>query len=129
MRIPVEYLASLFSAGDTERIKIVLRRLAAMRTYMREEEMIADDEKRDVGTGDMDPAAIRRMYEILAIARLSDRFVIPPKRGEIGKDPHKWQGGDGFPVDLGETPDSALNPEFTGATPGLPIHMVPGAKS
>jgi len=126
MRIPVEYLASLFSAGDTERIKIVLRRLAAMRTYMREEDMIADDQKRDVGTGDMDPAAIRRMYEILAIAKLSDRFVIPTRRGEVGRDPHKWQGGDGFPVDLGETPDSALNPEYTGATPGLPIHMVPG---
>ena len=36
LRIPVEYLAELFTAGDTARVDAVLRRLAAMRSYMRE---------------------------------------------------------------------------------------------
>ena len=35
LRIPVEYLAELFTAGDTEIVTGVLRRLAAMRAYMR----------------------------------------------------------------------------------------------
>src|SRR5687767_1862349 len=35
LRIPVEYLASLFTAGDTEVVTDVLRRLAGMRSYLR----------------------------------------------------------------------------------------------
>ena len=35
LRIPVEYLAELFTAGDTEIVTGVLRKLAAMRAYMR----------------------------------------------------------------------------------------------
>ena len=36
LRIPVEYLAQLFTAGDVEPVNRVLRRLAAMRGYMRD---------------------------------------------------------------------------------------------
>ena len=35
LRIPVEYLAELFTAGDTAPVTAVLQRLAAMRSYMR----------------------------------------------------------------------------------------------
>ena len=35
LRIPVEYLAGLFTAGDTAPVTAVLQRLAAMRAYMR----------------------------------------------------------------------------------------------
>ena len=35
LRIPVEYLAELFTAGDTDVVDGVLRKLAAMRAYMR----------------------------------------------------------------------------------------------
>ena len=36
MRIPLEYLAGLFTAGDTAPVELALRRLAAMRSYMRD---------------------------------------------------------------------------------------------
>ena len=36
LRIPVEYLAELFTAGDTAPVHAVLRKLAAMRSYMRD---------------------------------------------------------------------------------------------
>ena len=36
LRIPMEYLAGLFTAGDTAVVEGVLRRLAAMRSYMRD---------------------------------------------------------------------------------------------
>ncbi len=45
LRIPIAYLAELFTAGDTEVVAGVLRRLAAMRCYMR-------DIIRGVTTGD-----------------------------------------------------------------------------
>ena len=41
LRIPVEYLAELFTAGDTEVVTNVLRRLAAMRSYMRTSTWVA----------------------------------------------------------------------------------------
>ncbi|PRC58425.1 nitrate reductase subunit beta, partial [Mycobacterium sp. ITM-2017-0098] len=36
LRIPIESLAGLFTAGDTAVVEGVLRRLAAMRSYMRD---------------------------------------------------------------------------------------------
>ena len=36
MRIPVGYLAELFTAGDARRVRDVLARLAAMRSHMRD---------------------------------------------------------------------------------------------
>ena len=36
LRIPIDYLAWLFTAGDPEPVRQVLRRLAAMRAYMRD---------------------------------------------------------------------------------------------
>jgi len=135
MRIPVEYLASLFSAGDEERIRLILRRLAAMRMYMREHSMVADGQRQDVDTGDMDGRSIERLYEILALAKLKDRFVIPPRRGEMGRNPYEWQGGDGFPItDDIEPSDEAID-ELLGASAGsgatipmLPLHMVDGTQ-
>src|SRR5699024_12804455 len=34
LRIPVEYLAELFTAGDTETVRLVLRRMAAMPAFI-----------------------------------------------------------------------------------------------
>ena len=45
MRIPVEYLANLLSAGDTEVIRGVLRRLAAMRGHMRKREVLGEHDE------------------------------------------------------------------------------------
>ena len=79
---------------------------------------------------------ISRLFEILAIAKSKDRFVIPARRGEVGRDPFKAQGGAGFPVDFSKKPEfSADGP--TGATassgsemPVLPVQMVdPGCGS
>ena len=45
MRIPVEYLANLLAAGDTEVIRGVLRRLAAMRGHMRKREVLGEHDE------------------------------------------------------------------------------------
>jgi nitrate reductase beta subunit len=36
MRIPIEYLAELFTAGDPKPVRDVLARLGAMRSFMRD---------------------------------------------------------------------------------------------
>ena len=35
MRLPIEYLANMFTAGDTEPVKKSLQKMAMMRSYMR----------------------------------------------------------------------------------------------
>lgn len=35
MRLPIEYLANIFTAGDTKPVKEALQRMAMMRSYMR----------------------------------------------------------------------------------------------
>ena len=54
MRIPMEYLAGLFTAGDTAPVELALRRLAAMRSYMRTSRR-QPDERGDPGFRGHDP--------------------------------------------------------------------------
>ena len=51
LRIPVEYLANLFTAGDVEPVNGVLRKLAAMRSYMRDVNLGREPDALDPGRG------------------------------------------------------------------------------
>jgi len=82
LRIPVEYLAELFTAGDTAPVTAVLQRLAAMRSYMRDLNMGREaDPTIPEGVG-MDEASMREMYRLLAIAKYDERYVIPTAHAE-----------------------------------------------
>jgi nitrate reductase beta subunit len=73
LRIPIGYLANLFTAGDPEPVRRALHRLAAIRTHMRsvqlDEDAVSDDDLED-------------LYRLLAIAKYSDRYVVPPAHAE-----------------------------------------------
>jgi nitrate reductase beta subunit len=102
MRIPLEYLANLLSAGDAGVVRDVLRRLAAMRSYMRKREVLAVDDAevaREVG---MEPQQLEDMYRLLAIAKYEDRYVIPQAHTELARQLSEMPGacsldGDGGP--------------------------------
>ncbi|MFV0462091.1 MAG: nitrate reductase subunit beta [Nostocoides sp.] len=82
LRIPVEYLANLFTAGDTAQVERVLRTLAAMRSYMRDvnlERATRSDIPASVG---MSEEELREMFRLLAIAKYADRYVIPTAHAE-----------------------------------------------
>jgi nitrate reductase beta subunit len=78
LRIPVAYLAELFTAGDPAPVTRVLQRLAAMRAYMRDVTLgdRAPDESVAEAVG-MTGAELTAMYRLLAIAKYEDRYVIP----------------------------------------------------
>ncbi|MFD0558935.1 respiratory nitrate reductase beta subunit [Stackebrandtia endophytica] len=81
LRIPVEYLAELFSAGDPAPVTAALQRLAAMRSHMRAVnlEQTPDPDIADrVGLTARD---ITDMYRLLALAKYDDRYVIPTAYG------------------------------------------------
>jgi nitrate reductase / nitrite oxidoreductase, beta subunit len=77
LRIPVEYLAELFTAGDTETITTVLRRLAAMRSYLRDLTLGRPGDQTIPASVGMTGDAMYAMYRLLAIAKYEERYVIP----------------------------------------------------
>jgi nitrate reductase beta subunit len=77
LRIPVEYLAELFTAGDTDVVTGVLRKLAAMRAYMRDVSLGRDGDPSIPESVGMSEELVYSMYRLLAIAKYDERYVIP----------------------------------------------------
>jgi nitrate reductase / nitrite oxidoreductase, beta subunit len=82
LRIPVEYLAQLFTAGDPEPVDAVLRRLAAMRAYLRDINLGRDTDESIPAAVGMTGEQIYDMYRLLALAKYDERYVIPPAHAE-----------------------------------------------
>ena len=81
LRIPVEYLANLFTAGDTGPVRSSLRRLAMVRSVMRAHQLGQDPAVHAADVGLTDEAA-EDLFRLLAIARYEDRYVVPPAHAE-----------------------------------------------
>ncbi|WP_091017883.1 nitrate reductase subunit beta [Paenibacillus amylolyticus] len=96
MRIPVEYLANLLTAGDTDRIREVLRKMAVMRIHMRNQQTGKTSESELLERVSMDAQEVEDMYRLLAIAKYNDRFVIPPAHREEVEDLFSEQGSCGL---------------------------------
>ena len=76
LRIPIQYLAELFTAGDTTVVDGVLRRLAA-RSYMRDINLGRETQPHIPAAVGMSEEQIYEMYRLLAIAKYEERYVIP----------------------------------------------------
>jgi nitrate reductase / nitrite oxidoreductase, beta subunit len=82
LRIPVEYLAELFTAGDPRPVEAVLRRLAAMRSYMRDINLGREPDETIPEQVGMSAERMYEMYRLLALAKYEERYVIPPAHAE-----------------------------------------------
>jgi len=82
LRVPAEYLANLFTAGNPGPVRRVLRTLAAVRTLMRAGQLglaVPDGLAESVGATEAD---LEDLYRLLAIAKYDERYVIPPAHAE-----------------------------------------------
>lgn len=82
MRIPLEYLANLLTAGEVEPVELALNRLTALRRWKRAlDRKLPECESimSEVGLSEIDA---QEMYSMLALARYEDRFVIPTSHRE-----------------------------------------------
>ncbi|HET9254623.1 MAG TPA: nitrate reductase subunit beta [Pseudonocardiaceae bacterium] len=77
LRIPVEYLAELFTAGDPGPVRAALGRLAAMRSHMRRVNLGEPVRPEIAESARLTPTEIEAMYRLLAIAKYEHRYVIP----------------------------------------------------
>jgi len=111
LRIPVEYLANMLTAGDPEPVRVALRRLAGMRSYMRAKTLAGTTDPGEApGTGfslslqtaGMTTPQIERMFRLLAIAKYDERYVIPQTHAEAPGGAYAAQGACG--ISAGATP-------------------------
>ncbi|MFC5929256.1 nitrate reductase subunit beta [Cryobacterium melibiosiphilum] len=86
LRIPVEYLAGLFSAGDVKPVESSLRKLAAMRSFMRDINLGRDENASIPESVGMTATEMKAMYRLLAIAKYEDRYVIPKAHVETARE-------------------------------------------
>jgi nitrate reductase beta subunit len=84
-RLPMKYLASLFSAGDTGKVTEVMKRLMAVRLHRRGV-TVGDLNAAEIALSlkevQMEPATADAIFRLTALATFDERFVIPPAHRE-----------------------------------------------
>ncbi|MEX6507598.1 nitrate reductase subunit beta [Jiella sp. M17.18] len=96
LRIPLQYLANLLTAGDEEPVALALERMLAMRGYMRAKTIDGRLDEALAGRVGLTGETIEEMYRYLAIANYEDRFVIPTAHREWNEDNYDLRGSCGF---------------------------------
>jgi len=82
LRIPAEYLASLFTAGKVEPIQRVLRKLTAVRAMMRAHQLGQPADASLATAAGASPTDLEDLFRLLAIAKYTERYVVPPAHRE-----------------------------------------------
>ncbi|MEC0563052.1 nitrate reductase subunit beta [Bacillus spizizenii] len=96
MRIPIDYLAQLLTAGDTDHIRSTLKKMSVMRQYMRAVQTNKSIDPPLISSVGLTEQQIKDMYRLLAIAKYDDRFVIPSSHREEVSDLYAEQGSCGL---------------------------------
>ncbi|GII03304.1 nitrate reductase subunit beta [Planobispora takensis] len=110
LRIPIGYLAELFTAGDPAPVRAVLRRLAAMRSYMRRINLGQERDESIAAEVGMTGEQVEGMHRLLALAPYGERYVIPKAHAEQGAQLEElatgcsldYEGGPGMNGPFGE---------------------------
>ncbi|MFC8714886.1 nitrate reductase subunit beta [Streptomyces sp. NPDC057197] len=82
LRIPVEYLANLFTAGDTTVVEGVLRKLTALRAHMRARQLGDPTSAALLERAGASAADLEDLYRLLAVAKYDERYVVPKAHAE-----------------------------------------------
>ena len=96
LRIPITYLANLLSAGDEKPIRLALKRLAAVRQYMRSVRVEESVDSEVLDSAGLTVEAAQAIYRLLAIAKYDERFVVPTLSRTDGEGLYTDQGRCGF---------------------------------
>ncbi|WP_347351629.1 nitrate reductase subunit beta [Intrasporangium sp.] len=82
LRIPLEYLANLFTAGRVDTVRSVLRKLAVVRAVQRAGQLGLTAKDELPATIGATATELDELYRLLAIAKYDDRYVIPKAHAE-----------------------------------------------
>jgi nitrate reductase beta subunit len=84
-RLPMEYLARLFSAGNVEPVRLALKKQYAIRLFKRMEtvgDMDVSVVKQALAEVGCSEAEAEQIYRLTSLATVDDRYVIPPMHRE-----------------------------------------------
>ena len=84
-RLPMKYLASLFSAGDTTVIQNTLKKLLSVRWHRRAVtvgDITREESNKVLQEVDLSPETADDIFRLTSLAHHADRFVIPPAHRE-----------------------------------------------
>jgi nitrate reductase / nitrite oxidoreductase, beta subunit len=102
-RLPVKYLASLFSAGDTSIIQQILKKMMGVRLHRRMVTVGDMDQKKidsALQESGLTPEIADGIYRLTSLSHFDERFVIPPAHREEAiemlEDTHLHKGNAGF---------------------------------
>jgi len=96
LRIPVQYLANLLTAGDTAPVVRALERMLAMRAFQRAKHVEQRTDLDVLAQVGLTQEEVEDMYQTMAIANYEDRFVIPTTHREYAENAFNVRGGCGF---------------------------------
>ncbi|GAA4951722.1 hypothetical protein GCM10023238_17580 [Streptomyces heliomycini] len=82
LRIPLEYLAELFTAGDADVVGGVLMKLTALRSYMRERTLGEEGDESALEAVGLTAREAEDLHRLLAVAKYADRYVVPAAHKE-----------------------------------------------
>lgn len=103
MRVPLKYLASMFSAGNTDTIRDVLGKLMAVRHLRRA--LTVNDQDKDITAiamkeSGLDQDTANAIYRLTSLPKFGERFVIPEAHREEAiemlNDTEEFKGKTGF---------------------------------
>jgi len=84
-RLPMAYLASLFSAGNIDPVRLALKKQYAIRLFKRMEtvgDMDAEVVRRALAEVGCSAAEAEQIYRLTSLPTVDDRYVIPPMHRE-----------------------------------------------
>jgi nitrate reductase beta subunit len=80
-RLPIRYMAHLFSAGNEQVVIAAYRKLMAMRLYKRWRtvgDIAAEGVSKAMAEAETTPEELEAIYEMSSMAGFQERFVVPP---------------------------------------------------
>jgi nitrate reductase beta subunit len=84
-RFPLQYMANLFSAGDRDKVKDIMKKLMAVRIHRRDKtvgDLNKENVKKTLNEVNLNSDSADDIYNLTSLAKFDDRFVIPPSHRE-----------------------------------------------
>jgi len=98
LRVPIGYLASLLSGGNQAVIEEALKKLIALRVFMRGENLKLPVDPAVLQDAGLDRASAKKLYRLFTVGGYDERNVIPAQQREEQDDPFKRNQEAGFGI-------------------------------
>jgi nitrate reductase beta subunit len=102
-RLPIKYLANLMAAGNEDEIRPIMRKMLAVRIYMRRKSVAGEIDaatEQILALAGLTTAEAEAIYRLTTLPTYAERFVLPPYHREMAvealDDPLKYKGETGF---------------------------------